>query len=74
MTGAELREDFARISDRRYATDEEEHREGVCCLAVPLDSDGAQIVAIAAPAERFRANFESLLEGLRSAASRFYLQ
>jgi IclR family acetate operon transcriptional repressor len=54
-TLAALEEDFARIRRRGYGLDNEEHEEGVSCVATPVfDASGAPIAAISlsGPASR----------------------
>ncbi|HZB76422.1 MAG TPA: IclR family transcriptional regulator [Solirubrobacteraceae bacterium] len=47
VTLADLKADFARIRRRRYAIDNEEHEEGVACVAGPIfDHTGRPVAAI----------------------------
>jgi IclR family transcriptional regulator, acetate operon repressor len=58
------------IRGRRYAIDEEEFSEGLCCLAVPVEGLGDQFaLAIAVPTGRFYANRDQYLDVLREAAA-----
>ena len=58
------------IRGRRYAIDEEEFSEGLCCLAVPVEGLGDQFaLAIAVPTGRFHANRDRYLDILREAAA-----
>jgi DNA-binding IclR family transcriptional regulator len=66
----QLQRELDAIRGRRYATDEEEFSEGLCCLAVPVEGLGDQFaLAIAVPTGRFQANRERYLEVLRIAAT-----
>lgn len=57
------------IRNKGFALDDEEFANGLCCLAVPLDSAGGQIVlSISVPAERFQPNFKRYLSMLRTEA------
>jgi IclR family acetate operon transcriptional repressor len=57
--------ELRRIRDLGYAVDEEEFVQGVCCLAAPL-AGGAfpYAIALSAPSDRFRANFDRYLQAL----------
>lgn len=59
---------LAEVRERGYAVEEEEFAEGICCVAAPY-TIGAQTfgVVISAPAERFRARFDSYLDALLAA-------
>jgi IclR family KDG regulon transcriptional repressor len=69
-----LREEIARIRDRGYARDEQEHEEGVRCVAAPIFGfDGTVVgsVSVAAPAFRKSAEeLEALAPAVIEAASR----
>jgi IclR family transcriptional regulator, acetate operon repressor len=57
------------IRAQGYAVDDQEFAEGLCCLAVPLNFAGGQIVlSISVPADRFQNNFDRLLAMMRSEA------
>jgi IclR family acetate operon transcriptional repressor len=65
-----LRRELEAIRTRRYAIDEEEFSEGLCCLAVPVEGLADQFaLAIAVPTGRFHANRDHYLEILREAAT-----
>ena len=66
-----LREDLARIRQRGYATDDEEHELGVACVAVPiLDRAESAVAAISVsgPAPRVNADTAGLAALLRGHA------
>jgi DNA-binding IclR family transcriptional regulator len=66
----QLLRELDAIRERRYATDNEEFSEGLCCLAVPVEGLGDQFaLAIAVPTGRFDANRDRYLEILREAAT-----
>lgn len=49
-----LLEEFKRIREAGYASDEEEYHEGVCCLAAPLESGSAPYaLVLSATKERY---------------------
>jgi DNA-binding IclR family transcriptional regulator len=66
----ELREELAVTAARGYAMDQEEHVEGVCCLAVPIN-DGAVpfAVGISSPSNRFATAESRYLSLMRRAVS-----
>lgn len=62
--------EFKRIRGNRYALDDEEFAEGVCCLAVPLEGGHSPFaIALSAPAARLKEKFDSYLESARQIAS-----
>jgi IclR family transcriptional regulator, acetate operon repressor len=64
-----LQVEFDRIRARGYAVDEEEFFQGLCCMAVPIESLGGRVVlGISVPSERFHANFDRYLAQLRATA------
>lgn len=65
-----LAAEFARIRAQGYSLDDEEYSEGVCCLAVPIDGGNSPFgIALSAPADRFRRNFDRYLQILREIAA-----
>jgi hypothetical protein len=66
----ELRAELTVTAARGYAKDQEEHVEGVCCLAVPIN-DGAVpfAVGISSPSNRFATEEERYLSLMRRAVS-----
>jgi IclR family transcriptional regulator, acetate operon repressor len=68
FVGSALEAELADIAERGYAVDNEEHRLGVCCVAAPLQHGRSYVVAISAPADRFREEFETLLAGVQRSA------
>ncbi len=64
---AELLGEIARIREQGFATDNEEHAEGVCGLAFTINTgiSGIYAVSIAVPALRFHRNKMLLLAELR---------
>jgi IclR family KDG regulon transcriptional repressor len=73
-TEERLREEIARIRSKGYARDEQEHEEGVRCVAVPVFGFGGAVVgsvSVAAPAFRKSAEeIEALAPALLEAAAR----
>jgi len=71
ITRAEqLQRELDAIRIRRYAIDEEEFSEGLCCLAVPVHGLADEFaLAIAVPTARFHVNRDRYLQLLREAAS-----
>jgi DNA-binding IclR family transcriptional regulator len=67
-----LRDELRRTRERGYSLDEEEFRDGVTCLGVPIKD--AQTVygayTLSVPVERRRRNHDSYLVALRRAAAR----
>ncbi len=64
-----LDREFAKVRAQGYATDTEEFAQGVCCLAVPLDSGYSPFVlSLSAPRERFEASFSRYVEIMQKAA------
>lgn len=61
----EFERELQGIRERGYSVDQEEFIQGVCCLAAPL-GDGAfpYAIALSAPTDRFRANFDHYLHVL----------
>jgi DNA-binding IclR family transcriptional regulator len=60
---------FEEIRNNGYSVDKEEFAEGLCCLAVPLEVAGGQIVlSISVPADRFEGNLNRYLTALRAQA------
>jgi IclR family transcriptional regulator, acetate operon repressor len=65
-----LEAEFSKIREQGYSLDDEEFTEGVCCLAVPIDEGNSPFsLALSAPADRFRRNFDRYLKTLREIAS-----
>ncbi|MGH3086519.1 MAG: IclR family transcriptional regulator, partial [Rubrobacteraceae bacterium] len=71
-TGKKLHEEIARIRSLGYARDEQEHEEGVRCVAAPVFGFGGDVVgsiSVAAPAFRKSADeIEALAPELMEAA------
>lgn len=66
----EVRAQFAALRDQGYAVDEEEHTEGVCCVAAPVRIGGEQFcVALSVPADRFRAHRDELVQAVVQVAT-----
>jgi IclR family transcriptional regulator, acetate operon repressor len=61
----EFDHELRRIRELGYAVDQEEFIQGVCCLAAPLAGGGfPYAIALSAPTDRFRANFDRYLHAL----------
>jgi IclR family transcriptional regulator, acetate operon repressor len=66
----ELHRELQLIAERGYATDNEEFSEGLCCLAVPIQSTRSGFaLGISVPTERFHSKFEAYLAFLTKIAS-----
>ncbi|HWB32103.1 MAG TPA: IclR family transcriptional regulator [Acidobacteriaceae bacterium] len=64
----ELLEEFQRIRERGYATDNEEFDLGIRCLAMPIQGlSGRYVLGISVPASRFDQNLQHYLEVLANA-------
>lgn len=60
-----LDRELALVREQGYATDVEEFREGLCCLAVPLDDGHAPFtLGVAVPRERFAEKKDEYLKVL----------
>ncbi|MGE0212667.1 MAG: IclR family transcriptional regulator [Parvibaculaceae bacterium] len=64
-----LLEEFETIRRQRYAVDNQEFSQGLCCLAVPLAGSGDTCaIGLSAPTERFAENRERYLQILQKRA------
>lgn len=64
-----LVDEFRKIRQHGYATDDEEFHEGIRCLAVPIEGLGGRFVlGISVPSARFKQNFSQYLAVLKDAA------
>lgn len=64
----ELLNEFQRIRERGYSTDDEEFHEGIRCLAVPIEGLGGRyVLGISVPCARFEQNFNHYLSVLKNA-------
>jgi DNA-binding IclR family transcriptional regulator len=67
---SELERELDEIAERRYALEDEEFAEGLCCISAPLGTTPF-VIGISVPAERFRANSQDYLDSvLRVAAEK----
>ncbi len=67
--GDQLQHELDAIRGRRYAVDEEEFSEGLCCLAVPVEGLADEFaLAIAVPTGRFHINRDRYLQVLQGTA------
>lgn len=70
-TRDQLRSRLEAIRKQGYAFDDEEHTEGVCCVAAPYWIGSETFCAtLSAPAERFRANRSELVEAVLATTGR----
>ncbi|UNK47883.1 IclR family transcriptional regulator [Arthrobacter sulfonylureivorans] len=74
----QLRQEFARIREQGFATDQEEFQVGVSCISAPI-KDGDTVVAalaVSMPSQRMRDQFDEILGVLlgvcREAQAEFY--
>jgi IclR family acetate operon transcriptional repressor len=67
----ELRDELRRTRKRGYSIDQEEYRDGVSCLGVPIEHTGIVYGAytLSAPADRLRSNRNRYLAELRAVAA-----
>jgi IclR family transcriptional regulator, acetate operon repressor len=66
-----LETELAGIRERGYSEDREEFAEGVSCVSAPLLLDGSVVAAftVSAPAQRYDARRDELLEAVLAAAA-----
>jgi len=66
----EFRLELEGIRVRGYATDEEEFRDGVACVAAPVVANGSAVAvySVSAPVERFRRRRQELIERVLEAS------
>jgi DNA-binding IclR family transcriptional regulator len=56
-----------KVQRQRYAVDNEEFAEGMCCLAIPVETGATPYaLALSAPAERYREHFKQYLKKAHS--------
>lgn len=68
-TEPDLRSELDVVRAQGFAVDEEEHTEGVCCVAAPVAVGGEQFcLALSVPADRFRSHRDELIAAVVEAS------
>ena len=68
-----LKEELERIRDRGYSVDDEEHEEGIMCIASPVFNQEGEVIAaisVSWPTFRFdKDNFENIMHKIKRCAN-----